>query len=254
MHPIKKLKHKKYRDQARQFVIEGEKQVGDIPLDWTVCMYACSQSYAGRRDVSAYQKRAPLDVFRDAIFDGLTDTIAPQGILAVCKQKSYDLSRLLTPDAFLLIGEGLNDPGNIGAIIRTAAAAGATGVVLTQNSGEIYNPKVVRASAGTLLNIPVVTHAVLDDALALCKQQGILICAAHPQGAIYPYSLDLHKACAILVGNETHGLTPQAVCRADYLVKLPMPGKAESLNASIAGSILLYEAVRQRLTKGANQP
>jgi len=245
---IKSLKSKKGRSETGFFMVEGETFVREIPIDWEIQQYVLAQRYANERDLGEYKNRAPMEVVRDSIFDGLADTVTPQGIIAVVKQKSWQLGQLIghTDEDFFLIGENLNDPGNIGTLIRTAAAAGATGVILSQGSGDIYNPKVLRAAAGAVLRLPIVADAVLAETMPQLKQAGYAIYAAHLGGDVLPYDLDLRRAFCWLVGNESHGLTTEASAMADTLVRLPMVRDVESLNASVAGGVLLYEAVRQR--------
>lgn len=248
MNRIKYLKTKKGRDEWGQFIVEGEKAVNEIPDHWNIFYYACAERYANACDLSVFKKRAPCVTMRDSLFDAAADTVTPQGIMAVCDQKRYEMSAVLKPDCFLLMGECLSDPGNIGALIRTAAAAGADGVILTEGSGDLYNPKVLRAAAGAVLRIPVITDVALEPTVLRIKQAGVTVYAAHLKGAVMPYELDLQKACCFLIGNEAHGLSDIAASLADLRVRLPMPGGTESLNASVAGSLLLYEAVRQRIS------
>jgi len=225
-------------------------------LYWTVCKYILSQSYANTHDISILKERATCEIVRDSIFDSLADVTTPQGIFAVCKQMQYKLEDLLShqinlaqgkQNNFYLIGENLNDPGNIGTLIRTAAAAGATGVVLTTGSADIYNPKVIRASAGAMLRLPIVVNMTIKQVAEVLKAREIPIYAAHPRGTIFPYDLNLQESFCFLLGNESHGISEEATMYATSLVTLPMPGDTESLNVSIAGCVLLYESVRQRL-------
>lgn len=248
MREIKKLKTKKGRDESGLFTIEGEKFVQEIPPSWHVVQYIAAKHYADTHDLSRYEMRTKCEIVRDSIFDGLADTVSPQGILAVCEQKHLKLNELFGTDTlyFFLLGESLNDPGNIGALIRTAAAAGANGVILTAGSGDIYNPKVLRAAAGAVLRLPIVTNVDLSEAIAALKQKNIPTYAAHPRGEKPPYHLNLQDNFCLLVGNESHGISQTAQNLADALVTLPMANNTESLNASVAGSILMYEAVRQR--------
>jgi len=244
---IKKLKTKKGRDESGLFIVEGEKFVSEIPETWVIRQYAMSQRFADSHNLSMYKKRARCEIVRDSIFDSISDTVSPQGILAVCEKKQWKLGdELFKNNSFFLMGENLNDPGNIGTLIRTAAAANAEGVILI-TSGEIYNPKVLRASAGAVFRLPIITELTLNEAVATLKAQDVQVYATHPHGAIFPYSLDLTKRFCLLIGNESHGISDEAVAVADILVSLPMSEIVESLNASTAGSILLYEAVRQRL-------
>ena len=248
MKEFKQLNTKKGRTETGLFLVEGEKFVAEIPDSWAIQRFILAKRYADNRDLSHYKKRAPVEIVKDSLFDSLADTVSPQGIIAVCRQRQMHLNQLLTSGGFLLIGECLNDPGNIGALIRTAAAAGAAGMILTKSSGDIYNPKVLRAAAGAALRLPVVTDAALDETIGRLKLARYAIYATHPRGDTLPYNLDLRRKFCWLVGNESHGLTEDAVNLADAKVRLPMVDDTESLNASVAGSILLYEAVRQRMT------
>ncbi|MCL2527249.1 MAG: RNA methyltransferase [Defluviitaleaceae bacterium] len=244
---IKLLKTKKGRSTTGLFMVEGETFVREIPGEWDVQKYVLAQRFAHGRDLTVYTNRAPVEVVKDSIFDGLADTITPQGIIAVVKQKCFQVEDILQPGGFILAGEQLNDPGNIGTLIRTAAAAGASGLVLTEGSGDIYNPKVLRSAAGAVLRLPIVVGAVLSEVISQLKENNYAVYAAHLGGDVLPYDLDLQGAFCWLVGNETHGLTVGASFLADILVRLPMARDVESLNASVAGGVLLYEAVRQRL-------
>jgi len=252
---IKQLKNKKARDESGLFVVEGEKFVNEIPFDWDILQYIVSETFSKNHDSTTWRARAAYEIVKDSIFESMSATVSPQGILAVCRQRHYILEDVLAQNdakcahSFYLLGESLNDPGNIGTLIRTAAAAGASGIILTTNSGDIYNPKVLRASAGAALRIPIVTHVETSYAFDMLKNAGIPIFAAHPRGEATPYDLDLCSAFCLLVGNETHGISDASAKAATTLVTLPMAGEIESLNASAAGSILLYEAVRQRLIR-----
>jgi len=243
---LKQLKTKKGRNESGLFIIEGEKFINEIPISWRIEKYVLAKRFVAGRDLSTYINRAPVEVVHDSQFDKLADTVSPQGIMAICHKQNCQIDQLLTTVGFLLAGECLNDPGNIGTLIRTAAAAGAKGVILTQDSCDIYNPKVIRASAGATLRLPIVTDITLNVAIDKLKHAKYAIYAAHPRGDTLPYSLNLNNNFCLLVGNESHGLTPEASALADAWVRLPMANDMESLNASIAGSILMYEALRQR--------
>ena len=243
---IKNLKTKKGRDETGLFIVEGIKLVNEIPKSWDILTYVCSESY-NDSITSPTLLRAPVITVSDDRFSSLSDTVTPQGIMAVCEKRTFSLQDIPVANPFFLIGECLNDPGNIGTLIRTAAAAGASGVILSENSGDIYNPKTIRAAAGAVLRIPIIEKAVLKEVIPLLKQHGITILAAHLEGKVLPYNINLQKSCAILVGNEASGLSAEASALCDVKVKLPMSDDIESLNASVAGGVLLYEVVRQRI-------
>ena len=141
------------------------------------------------------------------------------------------------------------DPGNLGTVIRTADACGADAVFLSKGSVDLYNPKVLRATMGSLFHVPVFQNIDLHALSEKMQAKQIPLYAAHLKGDRYPYALPLQDACAFLIGNEARGLSEDAAALCDAWVKIPMPGQAESLNASVAAGVLLYEVVRQRLPK-----
>jgi len=247
MRTVKQLQSKKGRDEQGLFIVEGEKFVNEIPGEYAVRRYIMAERFAAGRDLTAYECRARCEIVPDAQFDAAADTVTPQGILAICEQKQWTLADLHKPNGFLLMGEQLSDPGNIGTLIRTAAAAGAQGVILTHQSGEIYNPKVLRAAAGAVLRLPIVSGVNAGDTITWLQQSDYIVVGAHPQGEMLPYDVNMQCNVCILVGNESHGLTDEAALLADICVHLPMQGGIESLNASIAGGVLMYEVVRQRM-------
>ncbi|MCL2499604.1 MAG: RNA methyltransferase [Defluviitaleaceae bacterium] len=257
MHILKQLKTKKGRDEAGLFIVEGEKCVAEIPDGWETVRYIASQGYAdaNETEIARYKKTAPLEILRDALFESYAPAQTPQGIIALCRQRKFAMDDLIPAgltvktDSFYIVGECLQDPGNVGTLIRTAAAAGASGVILTEGSADIYNPKVLRAAAGAVLRLPIVTDASLSETCTEFRCKSIPLYAASPRGDVLPYELDMKKGFCLLIGNEAHGLSDEAVSCADALVRLPMLNATESLNASVAGSILLYEAVRQRTCK-----
>jgi TrmH family RNA methyltransferase len=245
---IVSLQSKKGRELEKKFLVEGEKFVAEIPENWDVCFYAVSESYAGRNDLKRLKDRSIVHIMKDSVFRSVSDTMHPQGIMAVCGQRRYTMDMLLNNEnAFIIVLEETNDPGNLGTIIRTADAAGADGVILSKGSADVYNPKVIRASAGSVFHIPFVCNMDLNQALPMLKEKGIVTCAAHLKGDVYPYNMEFKKSAALLIGNEARGLSEESAKMADVLIKLPILGMAESLNASIAGGILIYEVVRQRI-------
>lgn len=244
------LKIKKNRDKEGLFLAEGLRFVDEIlreeALD--VRCFVVSERFAMERDTAPYENRAETILLPDALFVPLCDTEHPQGIVAVCKKLEWDIDAVLAKKApFLLLAEELNDPGNLGTVIRTADACGADGIFLSKGSVDLYNPKVLRATMGSLFHVPVFQEIALDELAKELQERGIPLYAAHLRGDCTPYALDLQGACAFLIGNEARGLSEEAAALCHRLVKLPMPGRAESLNASIAAGVLLYEVVRQRI-------
>lgn len=244
------LKIKKNRDKEGIFVAEGLRFISEVPADWAVEAYAVSESFADENDVSVYEKKAEVICLPDALFASVCDTENPQGILAVCKKLDADMAQVFAKETpFLILAEELNDPGNLGTVIRTADACGADGVFLSKGSVDLYNPKVLRSTMGSMFHVPVFQNIDLQEISAKLKENQIPLYAAHLKGDTYPYGLNLAESCAFLIGNEARGLSDAAAALCDRWVKIPMPGQAESLNASIAAGVLMYEVVRQRLGK-----
>lgn len=247
---IESLKNKKDRDKTGLFVVEGERFVLEIPNNIKVDMFAVSESYYKNNDIEKFENIASVFVLSDNVFKFCADTENPQGILAVCEKfekNPQDVVSSKKENGFYIIAEELNDPGNLGTIIRTADAARADGIFLTKGSVDLYNPKVLRSTMGAIFHINIFQNCDVAETVELLKENNISIYAAHLKGEKYPYSLDLKKGTAFFIGNEARGLSYKATSLCDDLVKLPIPGQAESLNASMAAGILMYEVVRQRI-------
>ena len=165
---IRALKTKKGRDEQNLFIMENEKFVLEIPSNINIVTYVCSEAWQGRERLTG----APVIVVSEKRFQSLSDTVTPQGIMAVCEKQSYNLEDMQAGSPLILICECLSDPGNIGTLIRTAAAAGAAGVIFSAGSGDVYNSKVIRASAGSLFRIPVTESADLQEVIPILKQKG----------------------------------------------------------------------------------
>lgn len=187
----------------------------------------------------------------------VSDTVTPQGILALVRQKRVrGLSELLknanrTP--LLILLETIQDPGNLGTIVRAAEAAGATGILMNRECVDIYSPKVVRSTMGSLFRVPFLIVEDLTEACRRLKQEngqggdpGLKLYAAHLKGAKEYTLADYRIPCALMIGNEGKGLTDALTEQADAAIKIPMSGSVESLNAAMAAAIILFEASRQR--------
>ncbi|MBR1736429.1 MAG: RNA methyltransferase [Firmicutes bacterium] len=245
---INALKTKKERDKSNLFILEGVRLISEIPKSYNISYYALSQSFLDKNDTSSLLDNAPAYILSDKLFSKLSETVTPQGIFAAVQKKEYSLNDAIKSTfPFLVILENISDPGNLGTIIRTADAAGADAVLLSKGCVDLYNPKVIRSTMGSVFHLPVVTDLDLTEAIDFLHKNNVSVYAAHLKAKNYPYSYDFTKSTAILIGNEANGLTDNITSLSDNAVKLPMIGSAESMNASVACSILLYEVVRQRL-------
>ena len=193
--------------------------------------------------------RLKEDVFRSAV-----ETQAPQGIAALLAPPVFGLSEVWGSRgsaALILVAAGLQDPGNLGTLVRSAEAFGATGVLTTPGTVSVWNQKALRASAGSVFRVPVV--GVGASELRELKRQGVRLIAAVGTGGVDVTTADLMGACAVMIGNEGAGLGEEWMEMSDVRVTIPCPGDVESLNAAVAGSLLLYEASRRRSKAGCRE-
>ena len=241
---IKSLRTKKSRDEQGVFLVEGEKFVMEIPASYRIVQYVVSDGY--KRPTDTLKNRAKVLEVSKAVFERLAQTTSPQGIIAVVEKKQYIYEETATNDGFILACDSLNDPGNLGSLIRTAAAAGASCIMLTHGSASVWNPKVQRASAGAALTLPIVESKSIDEIANHAKKHNIPLYAACTRGDSLPYDMDFRNKFCLILGSESHGLSESAKKHADFLIRLPMSDKVESLSVATAGQIIMYEAVRQR--------
>ena len=243
---IKLNQKAKARREQGLFIAEGRKMFLEAPDDWIEKVYV-AESLLDDEEIMQKAKRFSWDAVENSVFRQMSDTQTPQGVLTVLRQPSYQLEDLLKQEApLLMVLEDLQDPGNAGTIIRTEEGAGIGGVFLTKTCVDITNPKVIRATMGSIYRIP---FFYVEDVVSL-KQKlqncGIRFFAAHLQGKNAYDRESYQGGTAFLIGNEGKGLTDQAADAADCLIRIPMCGHVESLNAAMAGGILMYEAARQR--------
>lgn len=242
---IEKLQKKaKHRLETGVFVVEGRKMVLE----------------AGRRLEKAYLSESyyetygalelgdcEYEIVTDSIFKNISETMTPQGILGLVKMPEYSLEELLQGERQqLLLLENLRDPGNLGTIIRMGEGAGVTGVILSRESVDVFNPKVIRSTMGSIYRVPFLYAEDFYETLRFLKKQGVVLYAAHLKGKNDYDGESYGVRSGVLIGNEANGLTEQAAKEADCLVKIPMEGEVESLNAAIAATVFMYEIYRQR--------
>lgn len=185
------------------------------------------------------------------------DLVTPQSVVAVVDQHTADAAALVAAaragERPLLVLEAVADPGNVGTLVRVAEAAGCAGVVLVGACADLYNPKTVRATAGAVFRMQVAPVAEFTELSALLGAAGVDVVGSVGHGGVLPEQAPLEGAVAVLVGSEAHGLSAAALDASDLLVTVPMEGAVESLNAAVAGSLLAFEAARQRRA-GSSEP
>lgn len=248
------LKKAKARREEKIFAVEGIKMFREAPADRIEKVYV-SSSFLEKPECGEILEAKGIslgegvEVVEDRVFKSLSDTVTPQGVLCLIRMKEYKLSELLDKKQvpLLMILEDLQDPGNLGTIVRTGEGAGVTGIILSRNSVDIYNPKVIRSTMGSIYRMPTLyTDSIIEEVLPLLKKRGIETYAAHLRGRGGYDQEDYRNGTAFFIGNEGNGLTEELSVRADHWIRIPMEGQVESLNAAMAAGILMYEASRQR--------
>lgn len=262
----------KTRREQKAFVAEGLKMFLEAPLSWIREVYI-SESFAiqisdqkgGVQDEQAVRPKAAetaqkleqcrqdgirVETVSEEVFRKIADTMSPQGILCVVGQPEYQKEELYQcQDPLWMILEDLQDPGNVGTILRTGEGAGITGVILTKGCVDLFNPKTIRATMGSIYRVPFFYTEQLSNEVKRLKEQHITVYAAHLEGRAWYDEASYQVGSAFLIGNEGNGLRRETAALADSYLKIPMQGQVESLNAASAASILMYEAARQRRKK-----
>ena len=240
----------KERRKDKVFLAEGVKMFQEAPGERILEVYISEGQVPDlHRSVQVWNKlqQVGFETVSEEVFAKMSDTQTPQGILTVLRQPEYSLEQLLNAEnPLLVVLENLQDPGNLGTIIRTGEGAGITGVIMSRQTVDIYNPKVIRATMGSIYRVPFVYVEDLQETLTRMHEKGIYTYAAHLQGETYYDSFSFKEPTAFLIGNEGNGLSREVADSARQYLKIPMEGQVESLNAAIATALLMYEAHRQR--------
>ena len=236
----------KARRERGLFVAEGRKMFGEAPADWIEKVYV-SETLTSDPALMEQVEKLPYDIVADSVFRQMSDTQTPQGILTVLRRPSYTLEDILGgKNPLVMVLEDLQDPGNAGTILRTGEGAGVSGVLLTRTCVDITNPKVIRSTMGSVYRMPFLYVENVVSLTQELKKHNIRTFAAHLKGRNSYDQESYTGGTAFLIGNEGKGLTEEAANSADCLIRIPMCGKVESLNAAMASGILMYEAARQR--------
>ena len=244
MNLIQKAKARREQDV---FITEGVKMFLEAKPDKIKEVYV-SESFYKKGTAKEKLQQCNYEVLSDELFKKVSDTQTPQGILCVVKQYHYQLEDLFQKEnPLFLILEDIQDPGNLGTMVRTAEGAGVDGIIMTKGTVDIYNPKTIRSTMVSVYRMPFFYTDELLQVMRLLQEKGVTLYAAHLQGTKFYHQLDFKGASAFLIGNEGNGLKEETAKAADVYMKIPMEGKVESLNAAVAPVILMYEAARQRI-------
>lgn len=250
---LRSLSDPKQRKKEQAFLIEGIKMVEEALRGGTgVKMVVAAPSlvqHHGKNILKLAETRS-VDILwvSEKLMDAVAETKTPQPVMAVVQMKEHVENELLAHGSKLVvICHRLQDPGNLGTIIRTAEAVGAAGVAVTQNTVDPYNTKTVRASMGSILRVPVVRIADVSAFIKKCGQEGFQTIAMALEGSKSLFDFDLTRPTAVIAGQEGAGLPEDILDRVDHRVRIPMAETIDSLNVATAAAVILYEALRQRI-------
>lgn len=252
---VAKLHNGKYRKQENLFVAEGVR-LAEMALesDWQIRFaFVSDRVLENSRVMGLLSRMEEKDVavysMADSIYNKAADTSNSQGVLLVMEPKLASLDDVLSGqgERIFVVLDCVQDPGNAGTIIRTADAAGFDGVICLNGTVDVLSDKVVRSAMGSLFNIPVVMGSSADEFLHVCRKNDVkIMVTALDQEARSHFTADYNCRCAVVFGNEGNGASAEIIQGAEEKVFIPMSGKAESLNVSVAAAIVIYEAYRQR--------
>ena len=244
------LKQKKYRTQNGLYLAEGlrtaEEAVAYKAVE-TLFYVPTDDDRTMRLLEDAAMQNIKLVCVNENVMKKIADTETPQGIIAVCKMRQSKLENLLASGKMLLVLDRVGDPGNIGTMLRTADAAGIGGLVLLKGCADIYAPKTVRSSMGSLFHIPVLSGVSEQEFVSAAKKAGYDLLVTCLDGADNLYKADLSGRIAFVMGNEAGGVSETLLEKADKRVYIPMAGRAESLNVAMAAGIVMFEALRRKV-------
>jgi RNA methyltransferase, TrmH family len=239
-----RLKKRALREEERAFLVEGAQGVGEALAEDGRLRTLFVRDPLDPVAVRAGQAGVAVEPVSDAVMDRLTSTVTPQGVVGVAPYLDVPIEGLAAPGVVAVLHE-VRDPGNAGTILRSADAAGAAGVAFAGKTVDVYNPKSVRASAGSIFHVPVVRDVATPDALAALRATGFAVVAMDMHGEDDLFDTELPEATAFVFGNEAQGLPQEILEDADLRVRVPQAGRAESLNLAAAATICLFEWMRR---------
>jgi RNA methyltransferase, TrmH family len=251
---VKSLHLKKNRDHLGQYIIEGFKLIEEA-LEYHKSFYLLILSEVASNSIEGNalmnkcdEANIPVYIGSDKVFAEVSEMDTPQGVLAVIYKQEQRIEEVIENKSFnIAILDEVRDPGNVGTIVRTADACGINAVILSKGCVDLYNGKTVRATMGSMFHIPVFTDVEIVELIIRLKSMGAMVLGADPHSSVSCIDTKVDGSTAIVIGNEANGLRDEVKAVTTKNITIPMPGKAESLNAGIAAAILMYEfAVRKK--------
>lgn len=248
---IRKLKEKKYRDEYGEYIVEGIKLINEaIEEKQNVkTIIVCDNCNKEALNQNSMYEVAKLDCIYvdEKVFNTITEVKNPQGILAVVEKQNKEKQINFNEDIIVVLDD-IQDPGNLGTILRTVDSVGLSQIIVSKKSGDVYNSKVVRSTMGAIFRVNVIESENLKDTIKEIKKHKFNVISTSLDTDKSLYDINLNKN-VIVIGNEANGVSKEIQELSDIKIKIPMLGKTESLNASVATGIVLYEYVRQKISK-----
>ena len=247
---IRKLKEKKFRNQNNEYIVEGIKMIKEAIVEEAVIklIVICEENVnSGVIDKKLLYEIAKYECIyvSKKIFDLISDVQTPQGILAVIEKDNSE-EKIDYKQEIIVVLDGIQDPGNLGTILRTIDSVGLNQVIVSKETADAYNPKVVRSTMGAIFRVNIIESENLKDTLKNMKKHKYKVMATSLETQNSIYDVDYNKK-VLVIGNEANGVSQAILDYADEKIKIPMLGKTESLNASVATAVILYEYVRNKI-------
>ena len=250
---VKKLKEKKYRDEYNEFIIEGIKITQEAieekaKIKAVIICEDCKNQSAIPNELLYEVAKMNCIYVSEKVFMSISDVTNPQGIMAIIEKENEENLKIDFSNDKILILDNIQDPGNMGTIIRTCDSLNMKQIIVSKGSSDIYNPKVVRATMGAIFRIKIIESDDLVKTIKELKKHKFKVYATDLKTKNTIYNVD-YKKSAVIIGNEANGVSQEVLDESSYRIKIPMLGKTESLNAGVATSIVLYEMFRNELIK-----
>jgi RNA methyltransferase, TrmH family len=247
---VRSLHERKFRDKLRQFLIEGARAVDEgFQKHLNITDVLVSETFLNEHESELEARKfSEIAVVDDRLFKEVSTTITPGGILAVAEMPVFEPDDLFAGAATLIVvANAIQDPGNLGTIMRTALAANASGMMLITGTVDPFNPKVVRSAMGALFALPLLWDLSFEDAMENLKQRSVRILACDASGSTHVFDSNMRGPVALVVGNEGNGFAPGQLEAVDEIVSLPMNPLSESLNVAVTAAVALFNVVQQRI-------
>jgi len=247
---IRKLKEKKYRDEYGEYVVEGIKLIDEaikenLNIKTIIVCDNCNKSEKINQNAMYEVAKRDCIYVDEKVFNSITEVQNPQGVLAVIEKGNKE-KQIKYDEDIIVVLDDIQDPGNLGTILRTVDSVGLSQIIVSKRSGDVYNSKVVRSTMGAIFRVNVIESENLVETLKTIKKHKFNVVSSSLATDKSLYDVELKKT-AIVIGNEANGVSQEVQDISDIKIKIPMLGKTESLNASVATGVILYEYVRKKI-------